>query len=184
MRPLLVIACIVLVSACASTAAGTGETGVVRSTTTVSGSTGTVILESYSDRGGAAFVVPAEVDRVWAALPAVYNQLGIPMGTSVPATRTYGNTSLQLGRTLAGKPVSAWLNCGEGPFGAPLANSYRVVASIVTTLAPGANGQTQLRTMVNATATNRGVSGAPVNCGTTGALETLIAERVRQIVGS
>jgi hypothetical protein len=184
MKRLVVIAAAVLLSGCASGGAGAGETGTVRATTTVSGVGGTRTLESYGTRVGAAHTVDAPVERVWEALPAVYGALGIPVGTSVPATRTFGNSSLEVNRRMAERPVSTWLNCGEGPFGAPLADSYRVKATVVTTLAPGADGRTQLQTLVSGTATNRAASGAPVNCGTTGALETQIAERLEQAVGT
>ncbi|MEW5931871.1 MAG: hypothetical protein AB1941_30760 [Gemmatimonadota bacterium] len=179
MKRLVVVATAALLAGCASSGNAPAET--VRSTVSVSGTDGaaTQTIESYMDVGGTTHRISATPDKVWAVLPTVYQGLGITVGTSLPDYKTIGNSKLELNRTLGGQPLSTFLSCGDGPTGAPIANSYRVNMAVVTTVAPAAGGGSQLETRVNASATNRAVSGAAVNCATTGRLEGMIAERVR-----
>lgn len=178
MKRIVVLAAAAVLAGCSGNAPPTTQT--VRTTTSVSSTgTPTQTIDSYQDVGGTVQQVAAAPDRVWQVLPAVYQGLGIPVGTSVPDTRTIGNIRLDLSRTLGGRPLSTFLTCGEGVTGAPLADSYRVTMSVLTILAPAENGGTRVETRVAASAVNRAVSSASVNCGTTGRLEAMIAERIR-----
>jgi hypothetical protein len=185
MKRLLVVAA-ALLAACSGNAPPSTQT--VRTTTSISANgmegTTTMSIDSYRDAGGTTHRVGAAPDRVWAVLPAVYQGLGIAVGTSIPDSRTIGNVRLELNRVLGGQPLSSYVNCGEGVTGAPLANSYRVTMAILTTLEPTENGGTQVQTRIGASAANRAVSGVTVNCATTGRLEGLIAERIRNHTGS
>lgn len=179
MKRLVVLAAAALLAGCAT--GGQAPAERVRSTVSVSGTDGsaTRTIESYADVGGTSHRISATPDKVWAVLPAVYQGLGINVGTSLPDYMTIGNSKLELNRTLGGQPLSSFVSCGYAPTGAPLADSYRVNMAVVTTVGPAANGGSQLETRVQASATNRAVSGASVNCATTGRLEGLIAERAR-----
>ena len=179
MKRLVVLTTAALLAGCASGGNAPAET--VRSTVSVSGTDGvaTRTIESYADVGGTTHRISATPEKVWEVLPTVYQGLGIPVGTSLPDYKTMGNSKLELSRTLGGQPLSSFLSCGFAPTGAPLADSYRVSMAVVTTVAPAAGGGAQVETRVQASATNRAVSGAPVNCATTGRLEGMIAERVR-----
>lgn len=183
MKRLTVVATAALLGACSGNAPPSTQT--VRSTVSVSSqdATGNTTIESFQDVGGSSHQVGATPDRVWAVLPAVYQGLGIAVGTSLPEAKTIGNTRLVLNRTLAGKPLSVFLSCGDGPTGTPLADSYRVDMALVTMLNPTPGGGTRVETRVGASATNRAVSGASVSCGTTGRLEALIAERIKNHLG-
>ena len=178
MKRLAVVAAAALLAGCSGNAPPSTQT--VRASTSVSSSgTPTQSIESYQDVGGSVVQVGAAPDRVWEMLPAVYQGLGITVGTTIPDAKTIGNLRLELNRTLGGQPLSTYVNCGEGATGTPLADSYRVTLSVLTTLTPGQNGGTRVETRVAASAANRAVSGATVNCGTTGRLEGLIADRVK-----
>jgi hypothetical protein len=186
MKRFVVLAAAALLAGCSGNAPPSTQT--VRNTTSISttgvGGSATASIESYSDVGGSAHRVSAAPDRVWEAMPAVYQGLGIAVGTSIPDAKTIGNVRLELNRVLAGQPLSTFVNCGEGPTGSPLADSYRVTMSLLTILAPAETGATRVETRVNASAVNRAVSGATVNCATTGRLESLIAERIRSQTGA
>jgi hypothetical protein len=179
MKRLVVIATAALLAGCATGGQAPAET--VRSTVSVSGTDGvaTQTIESYADVGGTTHRISATPDKVWAVLPTVYQGLGITVGTSLPDYMTIGNSKLELNRTLGGQPLSSFVSCGYGPNGAPIADSYRVNMAVVTTVVPVAGGAAQVETRVQGTATNRAVSGASVTCATTGRLEGLIAERVK-----
>jgi hypothetical protein len=187
MKRLALVAAAVLLAGCSGNYAPSTQT--VRNTTSISTSgagegTSTATIESYSDVGSSTHRVGAAPDRVWELLPAVYRGLGITVGTSLPDSRTIGNIKLELNRVLGGQALSNYVNCGEGATGTPLADSYRVNMSILTTLTPTPNGGTQLGTRINASAVNRAVSGAVVNCASTGRLEGMIAERIKSQTNS
>jgi hypothetical protein len=179
MKRLVVVAAAALLAGCAT--GGNAPADTIRSSVSVSGTDGapTRTIESYSDVGSTSHRIRATPEKVWEVLPTVYQGLGITVGTSLPDYKTIGNSKLELNRTLGGQPLSSFVSCGYAPTGAPLADSYRVNMAVVTTVAPAPDGGAQVQTRVQASATNRAVSGASVNCATTGRLEGLIAERAR-----
>lgn len=152
-----------------------------RTTTIVSDGYGQagVMVTSYHNNGAPVYDLSGSPADIWSVLPSVYGDLKIPIGTTDPATRTYGNTSLVLGRSLGGQPVSRYLSCGTDAFGVSLAERYRVTMSVVTILTPGQNGKTHVETRVSGSAANPSVSDARVECTSTGALEETIASRIR-----
>ena len=135
----------------------------------------------YADNAASVTTIQAPVERVWAVLPAVYEQLQIPVGTIDPSARVIGNRKLQSksGR-IAGQRASSYLSCGSTAIGGPVADSYQVNGSLITSLQPGQAGSTQVQTSLEASATQRGVSSAPVRCATTGQLEQRIATLIQQ----
>ena len=185
MKRIVFAATALLLGGCASAGGTATPAGTVRTTTPVQMGTGrSVIVASHADAAGVTHVLRIPTDRVWEALPAVYGSLGIPVGTSVPATRTLGNQSYTVSRTIAGGPVSRVVSCGDGPTGAPIADTHRVTFSILTVLEPAEDATTRVRNTVSARASNPSVSGAPVTCATTGTLETRIVEKIRELTGS
>lgn len=173
-----------LLAGCASGGSPAPPGGIVRTTTAVSadagpGGHGIIILESYADANGVVTPMNVPAEQIWELLPAVYEGLKIPVATSVPDTRTIGNRSLTVNRTLAGGPPSRSVSCGNGPTGAPLADSHRLRLSVVTELEPAPNGRTLVRTLVTGTASNPAVSGSPVTCASTGFLESAVVQGIK-----
>lgn len=178
MKRFVVLATATLLPACAAPGSHP-SVQTVRNTTTVSSShTSSVTLESYREVGAARSSVRATPEEAWEALPKVYEGLSIPVGTSIPASFTLGNLKLELSRTLGSQRLSNFISCGEGPLGTPLADSYRVTMSVITKLAPDPSGGTTVETRVLASAANRATSSGSVECGSTGRLEAMIAERL------
>jgi hypothetical protein len=180
-RSLALFAAAVGLASCAS--AGGPVSGAAPQTTTISiggdattGAASSVSVTSHRELRGSSHRVEALIDEVWQVLPAVYAELGVPIGTVNSSARTIGNTQLTLNRRFDGGAISRYLNCGAGPSGQPLADQYRVEASLLTILHPEADGTTRVETRLTGSATNRGTSGAPVTCGTTGRLEARIAQ--------
>jgi hypothetical protein len=180
-RPLFLISGALLLAGCAG--AGGPVSGASPQTTAISiggdattGAGSTVLVTSHREMRGSTHRVEAMIDEVWRVLPAVYQELGVPVGTVNTATRTLGNSDVTLNRTLAGDRVSRYLNCGSGQTGQPLADQYRVQATLLTVLHPEADGTTRVETRLNGTAANRATSGNAIACGTTGRLEARIAQ--------
>lgn len=173
MRHVVVLAALAA-AACAppGSAATSADSGPARIITTGSGAE----VRVGGDGPAAAYAVPSAPDEVWNALPGVYTTLGVPEGLRDHTTGTYGNRRHVLRRTLDGKPLSRYLSCGYTATGSPIADSYRVQLSVVTTVKPAAGGS-EVRTEVGATAQSiEGASSSAVPCASTGRLEARIAE--------
>ncbi len=172
-----------LVAGCAG--AGGPVSGSTPQTTSISvggdartGSGSTIMVTSNREMRGSNHRVEALIDEVWRQIPAVYQELEIPVATVNSSTRTIGNSQFTVSRRMANAAVSRYLSCGIGPAGQPLADQYRVDLSLLTILHPETDGTTRVETRLTATATSRGTSGAPLACGSTGRLEALIAQRL------
>lgn len=147
------------------------------------GSTG-MVVSTMRDNTGTIAVVPATPDRVWAALPAVYHALEIPIGTMDSGAQTIGNTRHTIRGKLGGQAISRYVRCGNDAFGRPLADSYSVQFSIMTYLIPQEDGSTHTQTRVSALAADRSKSTDPVECSTTGRLENRMAELLGTILAT
>ena len=113
---------------------------------------------------------PTSAERIWNALPAVYDSLGLPITDRNAAGRSIGTTSFKLRRKLGNTALSHYLDCGSTQ-GSPSADNYEVVLTVLTRLLPGAGDSTTVSTTVDALARPVFVSGEYVNCGSTRALE-------------
>lgn len=172
MRRLAVVSA-VLLSACASSQGSSTpapppiEQSVHVATAT--GATGsTMAMTRADDPSLRTYAAPTA--RIWDALPAVYEALGLPVTDRNVQARSLGTTSFKVRRRLGDAPLSRYLDCGDTQ-GAPSANSYEVVLTVATRLLPGASDSTAVSTTVNAMARPVFVSGEYVNCGSTRALE-------------
>jgi hypothetical protein len=135
----------------------------------------------HADNRPSSNTVQAPPERVWALMPAVYEGLKIPIGTIDQNSRVIGNRRIQTnsGR-IAGARASSYLNCGNTGLGVPIADSYQVDLSVLTQIVPAPGGSAQVQTSIDANATQRGVSSAPVRCASTGRLEQQIAAAIQQ----
>lgn len=181
MRRAVLLTAIALAS-CGPTTSSLPSSGPTQTTTSVTtGSGANMDITMHGDNRPSSNTISAAPERVWAVMPAVYQGLNIPVGTVDPAARVIGNKRVvtNSGR-LAGGRASAYLSCGSTGIGAPIADSYQVNLSVITQLLPAAGGSTQVQTSLDASATQRGVSGAPVRCASTGRLEQQIAAAIQQ----
>lgn len=116
-------------------------------------------------------------EQVWKALHDVHESLGIPFSGGDLAS---GSATFQLAnqiRTVAGKPANRYLDCGQGPAGARV-DSYRLNVKLVHRIESSGPGVTALRTVMEASARNPGISSDPVPCNSRGVLETEIGGMV------
>lgn len=125
-------------------------------------------------------LVIASLADVWAALPAVFAQLGIETTRVDSEEGVIGNPGFRA-RRVEGQRISRYLDCGRS-FGRDYADQYSVTLGIVVQLVPAANGGTIVRTVLDAYARDPGQSGPAVHCITRGLLERRIVELVAERV--
>ena len=123
-------------------------------------------------------LIPAAPSRVFEAVKAAYEELGVPPGTHDPTTGRIGNTDFWKQRRFGNEAMSAYLSCGES-FTGPVANNYRIYISLISLVRPDGKGASEVETAFTAQAQNmEGSSGDRIACGSTGRLE----ERIRKMV--
>lgn len=124
----------------------------------------------------AKYPVPMAPSRVFEAVKAVYEEIGVPPGTHDPSTGRFGNLDFWKQRRFGNEPMSSFIHCGEG-FTGPVANNYRIYMSLISVVRPDGKGGSELETAFSAAAQNmEGSSSDRIACGTTGRLE----ERIRK----
>ena len=181
-HPLQMAAMVALLStvACVS-APAEGTDGVPVSDVSTVSLSGFVSQQLTNDVDFVTSSLPVDVDLIWGVLPGVYQQLGIPVGTSNFDTKEVGNLGFEVQR-VGGSRMNKYLDCGTGRTG-PMANAYQVTLSVLTRLAGTDAGQTEISTMVDGTAVNRSIAGYPVGCTSRETLEELIVEKVAEALG-
>ena len=122
--------------------------------------------------------VPASLPSVWGSLPSVFEALEIEVTHSEASTGTMGNRGFRA-RRVEGERMSAWLDCGRGLVRAN-ADTYEVTLSIVVQLLAAAEGETLVRTTVDAYARDRSLSAGSVHCLSWGALERRVGELIAE----
>jgi hypothetical protein len=121
-----------------------------------------------------ASTVTASVEKLWNAVPAVYDSLGIPPGMVEPASHMYGNRGLQIRRQLGTVRLSRYIDCGSAQ-ARPSADFYDVNLSVVTQLQPVDSANTKVVTTVDAMARPVAFTGEYIRCATTGGIESRIS---------
>ena len=128
--------------------------------------------------------IPVAPSRAFAALRAVYEELGVPLGVADAATGRVGNNDFWKTRKLGNESLSTYLNCGDS-FSGPAADNYRVYISLISVVRPDGAGASQLETAFSANAQNmEGTAGTRIACGTSGRLEDRIKKSVLLKVGA
>jgi hypothetical protein len=114
----------------------------------------------------------------WSKLPAVFNDLQLPVAGYIDASRQISAKNVRLRGHLGRLRMSQLLTCGTDMTGDDKANTYEVSLDVVSSVRPADGGQAAITTMVTANARPMAVSGDPVRCVTTGSLEKRIATAV------
>ena len=131
------------------------------------------------DSGTVEAVLPASAGAVFFAARQVFFELKIPTPMADSARGYLINGRFIKLRSLAGAPLSTFVNCGSGMTG-PNADSYRVTMAIAALIDATGPNTSRLRLTVLAGAENtEGVSKAAVACATSGLLEERILSTIR-----
>jgi hypothetical protein len=164
----------VAVAACASSTAT-----AKRPTETVHVVTGPVSKINVSPTVTTAVVtLPFPLERVWRALPAAYDTVGIPLETLDKKNYLIGNTGFKLRRRLGDVALSKYLDCGRSQMGLN-ADEYQITLTVFTKAQPSDSGRTTITTNVDATAQGLQFSGQSSRCTSKGALERSIEDAVK-----
>ena len=165
-----------LLGACASQGQMTESMGIANAGIQT-GNAGSTTLQDVqiTNRAGMGTVtldVPA--DRVWAVLPAVFLELGIPLSQTDPAQKLLVAQNQRVSR-IGGKRLSTYFRCG-GTYG-DNADSGNAYVTVRTQVLAGAEGKTTARTEVRAAASAEGTTVG--EGGSTGLLERAIGDAIQ-----
>lgn len=135
-------------------------------------------IRMSAGEGAATTTIAFTPDRVWGVLPAVFDSLGIPIGTVDPVRRLIGNTGFKAHQRLGKTSLGKYIDCGKTQ-GFPSADSYDVYLTITTQVRPAEQGTAMLSTLVEAAARPMAFSGEYIKCSSFGVVESLILDGVR-----
>lgn len=173
MRRLIVLSLVVF-AGCASAPAGTATPD--RETMRVSGA-GNLRMTSIEQTTESKVDFP--VGKVWHALPAAYEALGIPITGADNPTHTISNGGLKVRRELGKTSLSRYIDCGTTQIGEN-ADSYDVYLTISTSVDEvPATGLSALHTTFEAMAKPIAFSRDYSRCSSKGELEKRIADAVK-----
>lgn len=173
-----IVALSLVLSACASNpAADPGPGG--RRTVLMRTQVGQYV-ELPSDPQTVAVEVALPPEQAWRRLIAVYEALEIPVSTVQTEEMRLGNPSFTVRNRIGDLRAARVFDCGRGRGGAMVAELYPIQVSLHTRLAPSAaGGGTRVETTLAGVAQDAGgTSTNPLRCGSTGALERAISERL------
>jgi hypothetical protein len=139
-------------------------------------STATLLGERPRATSMALAVGPA---AVWMAAKQVYASIEVPVAIENPTAHQLGNSNFFKARSMAGQPMTQFVDCGSGMTG-PKAASYRIYMSLITQISSDGNGGSVVQTTfvpmgqdVTQGSTDR------IPCGSTGRLEQLVLDRIK-----
>lgn len=176
----LMVATLVVLGACApSNAPGTRLSEPAPSIATGSDNMGSFRInpqDAHTSR-----TVSAAPAVVWAALPTVFEELGIATELVQPEQLTLGTAQVTSSR-VGGKRTGAYLRCGNEGAGPSAMTGRRHRMTVITSLRPEGTG-TVVTARVEGSATPIDGSGGTSYCTSTGELETRIMEILHRQVG-
>lgn len=131
------------------------------------------------DSGSVDVTLPASAGAAFFFARQAFFELKIPTPFADSARGYLINGRFIKLRSLAGFPLSTYMNCGAGMTG-PNADAWRVTMAIAALIDATGPSTSRLRLNVLAGAESvEGVSKSAVACGTTGVLEDRILETIR-----
>jgi hypothetical protein len=185
MRRLIPLVLLALAACATASSPGSQPPGssrmVVRDETGTGGAAAEAELDI--DRRSVDGMVAANAEQVWAALPGVYQALGIERAgvmNADPAQRMFGRQYMRLYRRLGSRSLSTYIECGSTYAGD--ADTYDITMSVSTQLVP-AGDRTQVRSWVQASGRQQASSSTPVRCMSKGSLERAIVTMLSDSAG-
>jgi hypothetical protein len=166
----------ICLAACSSPASNPAATSSAAAPAPLSSDMVTRMIEGQS-----VATVRSSVSRVWTALPAAYDSVGIPITIVDGKQHLAGNQGFKLQRTLGKVPLSAYIDCGSNTFGRK-ADTYDVYLAVVTRVRATDSVTTEMITTVDAAARPMSFSQPYTKCESRGELEARIAGLVRTFV--
>lgn len=171
------VALFLLLGGCAS-AGNPGEDVTQKQPVIYAGDQSTATLLGEKPRASTMTLSVAPA-AVWLAAKQAYASIEVPLSVENPAAHQLGNSNFFKARTMAGAPMTQFVDCGSGMTG-PKAASYRIYMSLLTEISADGKGGTIVQTTfvpmgqdISQGSTDR------IPCGTTGRLEQLVLDRIK-----
>jgi hypothetical protein len=117
-------------------------------------------------------VVAFPLEKVWLALPAVFDSIGVPITELDPAKRALGNSAFKIHGRLKGVPLSRYIDCGSSTQIGPNADSYDVTLTLTAELRPATSGGTSVNTTFGAVAKPATFAQQNSQCSSKGVMES------------
>lgn len=178
--------CVLLLAGCASGAPrdpASGPTGVTDRVLLVD-ERGRVYRTTAARTDVPEQVVPGTARQTVEALVGVYESLGLSVNAVDWTAGVVAARGVDAPRRIAGAALSTYLDCGSSQIGQQRADSYAITIYVESLAKPEGPGRMIVSTRTNGTARPRGVSGDPLTCVTTLALEKRIhLEVARRLAG-
>jgi len=137
----------------------------------VSGPAGTNSVALAGNDPSAVRTLSYAPDKVWRALPAVFDSMGIAVALLEPKERKIGNEAYKVRGRLKGVPLSKYIDCGSSTQIGPNADSYDVVLTMLAEVQAAEGGASRLRQTFSAVARPATFSQDYSQCSSKGALE-------------
>lgn len=176
-RRWLVVAGITLLAGCAAANTSTERAAGIERTRVMSQG-GVLSVQGTRTSGVVSGQFAADASRVWAALPAAYQAIGLEPNRADPNGRILGLENVRVLR-IHGRRLSTFLDCGRGVAG-PNADTYEITLRMMTQVVPAGEGS-EAHVQVEAVARNRGTGGSQASCRTTGDLEERMIEVLQEL---
>ncbi len=144
----LALLALVGVVGCAS-ASTVGDHRDVTTVTVGGAEGGTLRIRNETETSSGIIALP--IAKVWAALPAVFDSLGITPTTIDPTKRLIGTEGAKLRQRIGGIALSRFFDCGTTQVG-PNADSYEVLIMVYAQLKTAPANTTTVEVTVNARA--------------------------------
>jgi len=171
------LALLILLAGCAS--AGTpGENVTEKQPVIYAGDRSTATLLGEKPRAS-MMTIAAGPAAVWLAAKKAYASMDVPVIVENPTTHQLGNANFFKSRSMAGQPMTQFVDCGSGMTG-PKAASYRIYMSLLTTISGDDKGGSVVQTTfvpIGQDVTEGSTDRIP--CGSTGRLEQLLLDRIK-----
>ena len=174
---LALLLCAVTVGCATPGTSGSGSSGQIVDRVQITGSPDpNEVNIKHAGPTSANAIVEAPAARVWPLVPSAYSVLSIPT-TAVDSVGRAISGQVMARRTFADKPLRMFVDCGSSITGAN-ANTYSVTMKLNTFVDVTGPASSRVRTLVDAS----GISpaGVQVRCSSTGDLELMILNRLKE----
>jgi len=135
---------------------------------------GVVIHQSTDTFRGQDVDGPAA--KLWTALPAVYDQLGLPVNGVDSEKRAVAAVNFRARVQLAKVRLSQYVDCGAASSIGRAADSYTITFNVATQVVPVSDARATVATLVQAFGRPSSNAGEAIHCTSTGILESRVAE--------
>ncbi|MEP6778604.1 MAG: hypothetical protein ABJC26_01850 [Gemmatimonadaceae bacterium] len=122
--------------------------------------------------------LPYSVEKVWAALPAAFDSIFVPVATIDPTSHRFGNEGFKLRQRLGKTTLSRLFDCGETQIGAN-ADSYEIFLIVVAQVTPVGSASASLTTTIDASAKSIANSQGYIKCSSKGLLEARLMAQIK-----